>query len=125
MTASIVYKTKLNSSGSCTVYQKRILQELKKYIDEHPETDLTLDDFSGKYNIPLSSMKKYFRELYGISIYQYKKNARMRKAAELLQETNETILTIAGIVGYENGSKFAAAFRSVMGVAPAEYRRME
>ena len=123
MPANLIYQT--HPSANCTVYQKRILRELKNYIDAHPETDLTLEEFSCKYNIPLSSMKKYFRELYGISIYQYKKNVRMKKAAELLQETNETVLAIAGAVGYENGSKFAAAFRTVMGVAPAEYRRME
>ena len=32
------------------------------------------------------------------------------------------ILEIAGDYGYDNGGKFAAAFRQVMGVSPSQYR---
>ena len=34
---------------------------------------------------------------------------RMEMAAKLLAETDESILEIAGRIGYENGSKFARA----------------
>jgi AraC-like DNA-binding protein len=47
----------------------------------------------------------------------------MEAASWLLSETDQSILEIAGKFGYENGSKFAGAFRRVMGVSPSEYRR--
>jgi AraC-like DNA-binding protein len=47
----------------------------------------------------------------------------MTAASKLLAETDQSILEIAGKYGYENGSKFAGAFRSVMGTSPSEYRR--
>ena len=40
----------------------------------------------------------------------------------LLEYTDKTILEVAMEYGYDNGSKFAAAFRSVKGVNPAQYR---
>ena len=43
---------------------------------------------------------------------------KMRQAAVLLRETDRTVLDIAGQFGYDNGSKFARAFRSVIGVSP-------
>ena len=43
-------------------------------------------------------------------------------AAELLRQTNRTVLDIAGQFGYDNASKFAKAFRDVIGVSPREYR---
>ena len=43
--------------------------------------------------------------------------------SDQLKETQDSILEIAGKYGYENGSKFATAFRSVMGVSPSQYRR--
>ena len=38
-------------------------------------------------------------------------------------ESLAKVVEIAGKYGYENGSKFAGAFRSVMGTSPSEYRR--
>ena len=35
---------------------------------------------------------------------------------------DRTVLDIAGQFGYDNGSKFAKAFRDVIGVRPAAYR---
>lgn len=46
----------------------------------------------------------------------------MRVAAKLLVETDRTIMDIAGEFGYDNSSKFAGAFREVLGVSPREYR---
>ena len=42
---------------------------------------------------------------------------------EVLRETEDSVLEIAGALGYGNGSKFAKAFREVMGTSPAAYRR--
>ena len=49
---------------------------------------------------------------------------RMDRAALLLRKEPETSVTeIAGAVGYDSSSKFAAAFRAVKGQTPLEYRR--
>ena len=40
----------------------------------------------------------------------------------MLQHSDSTVLEIAGRFGYDNGSKFAAAFKDVMGMTPNEYR---
>ena len=46
----------------------------------------------------------------------------MPGAAALLRETDRTVLDIACQFGYDNASKFARAFRDVIGVSPREYR---
>lgn len=40
----------------------------------------------------------------------------------LLQDKEKEVQEIAASVGYENPGKFSSAFRSVMGLSPAEYR---
>ena len=40
----------------------------------------------------------------------------------MLAASDLTVLDIAGRFGYDNGSKFAVAFRDVMGLSPKEYR---
>lgn len=51
------------------------------------------------------------------------KTYRIKQAAILLRQTQATIAEIANQVGYENQSKFATAFRDVLKIAPAEYRK--
>ena len=46
------------------------------------------------------------------------------KAASLLAEGRLSVMEISGMAGYENCSKFAAAFRSEYGMSPSDYRRL-
>ena len=47
----------------------------------------------------------------------------MNYAAEVLLANREiSIAELAGEVGYDSPSKFAIAFRKVMGMSPTEYR---
>lgn len=61
--------------------------------------------------------------MYGKPLYQCIRAYKMRVAARLLGETDRTVLDIAGEFGYGNSSKFAAAFREVLGASPGEYRQ--
>ena len=44
-------------------------------------------------------------------------------AADKLMETELSIMEIAMMFGYENCSKFAAAFRGELGTSPSDYRK--
>ena len=59
----------------------------------------------------------------GMREIAYMKEYRIRQAADLLRQTRVSIAEIASQVGYENQSKFASAFRDIMKIAPAEYRK--
>lgn len=87
------------------------------------KTRLTIENLSSMYDIPATTMKKCFKDVYGDSIYSYQKRYRINVAANMLmQDKTREIQEIAACVGYENPGKFSVAFRSVMGVSPAEYR---
>ena len=63
------------------------------------------------------------QQVYGKPLYQCIRAYKMRVAARLLEETDCTVLDIAGEFGYGNSSNFAAAFREVLGASPGEYRQ--
>ena len=69
------------------------------------------------------TLKDTFKGIYGQPIGAYMKEYRIRQAADLLRQTRVSIAEIASQVGYENQSKFASAFRDIMKIAPAEYRK--
>ena len=68
--------------------------------------------------------KCFFKSVYGVTIYSYIKTMKMRSAARRLIEDGTLGSGYGGQYGYDNASKFASAFKQVMGISPAEYRRL-
>lgn len=68
-------------------------------------------------------LKKGFRELFNISIYQYLLQCRMKKAYELLHNSSLKQKDIAAECGYETLAGFVTAFRKHFGKPPGELRK--
>jgi len=103
--------------------QVNTIKEIMNFMTMDVEKHYTLNQLSAKFDMPLTSMKACFKGVYGVSIYAYMRNYRMQVAAIMIKETNESVTVISGKVGYENSSKFAAAFKEVMNMSPLEYRK--
>lgn len=117
-----------NNNEKRSYYSKRQVDKIKdiqKYITKNIEKKYTLDELSENYNIGLTTMKQCFKGVYGENIYSYIRRFRMELAAEKLMGSDNTILEIANSVGYENGSKFAAAFKNVIGISPKKFRTLK
>ena len=67
-----------------------------KNIDRH----FTLEELSAKFEIPLTSMKKCFKGVYGMPVHTYMREYRVHVAADLLRQTNLSIAEISERVGY-------------------------
>ena len=98
-------------------------KEAKKYLLAHLDEHITITELASMLGISPTSLKICFKGVYGDTINGYITNYKMQKAAALLKNTDKSVLEIAGIVGYNNGSKFAGAFRKVMNKSPNEYRK--
>ena len=98
-------------------------KEAKKYLLAHLDELITISELADMLGISSTSLKICFKGVYGDTINGYITNCKMQKAASLLKNTDKSVLEIAGIVGYNNGSKFAGAFRRVMNKSPNEYRK--
>ena len=83
---------------------------------------VTAPELARRFGVSASLLNLSFRGVYGMSPAAWIRAQKMHAAAELLRSTDRTVLDIAGQFGYDNASKFAAAFRSVYGVSPTEYR---
>ncbi len=99
------------------------VKEIAEFICSDLQEHHTLKDLSRQFDIPLTTMKQCFKGVYGVPVYSYLRRFRIDAAALKLLQTENTITDIALSVGYENASKFAAAFRDELGVAPQEYRQ--
>ena len=100
------------------------VKAIQIFLSENPEQNFTQEELAGKFMIPETTMKRCFKSVFGMSIGSWLLQYRMNLAAVMLrQEKKLTVTEIAGRVGYDSPSKFARAFRKVMGMAPGEYRK--
>lgn len=103
--------------------QVDIIKSMKEYMTNNLEKHDTLEELSETFKIPLTTMKLCFKGVYGTSIYAFIRSYRMHAAAVMLRQSEDRVTDIAGMVGYNNSSKFAAAFKETMGNSPLEYRK--
>ena len=101
--------------------------ELVKKIHDHMLGNLkqrfTVEYLSKKYLINPTTLKKVFKTIYGDSIAAHIKKHKLEHAAAQLMNTEKTLAEISLEIGYENQSKFSAAFKEMYHATPREYRK--
>lgn len=100
------------------------IKAIQGFLMENIGQNYTQEELAERFDISLTTMKKCFKSVFGSSIGAWRLEYRMNQAAVLLRrEKNSGVAEIAGRVGYDSPSKFSMAFRKVMGMSPAEYRK--
>ena len=95
-----------------TKSQAELAEQASTYMLEHMDKKITIYEISEMLHVSQTQLKNSFRNYYGESVYKYIRSRKMQLAATMLAEGQLSIMEIAGIYGYENCSKFAAAFRN-------------
>lgn len=113
---SVIEERKLSTS------QVELAKSVGAYLSANMDRRITLSELSGTFHISQTALKSCFRGVYGESVYSYIRTQKMQCAAEDLRHSEMSIMEIAGRYGYDNGSKFAKAFRDTVGMSPTEYR---
>ena len=106
-----------------TKSQAELAEQASRYMLEHMDKKITISEISEKMHVSQTQLKNSFRNYYGNSFYKYIRSRKMKLAADQLAEGQFSVMEIAGMFGYENCSKFAAAFRGEYGVSPSSYRK--
>ena len=78
-------------------------------MDAHRDQRVTAAQLGRELGVSTEQLRASVQQMYGKPLYQCIRAYKMRVAARLLEETDRTVLDIAGEFGYGNSSKFAAA----------------
>lgn len=121
---SVISTTNHEKRSSYRKQQVDIVKAVNEHISTQFMKRITIDSLSDQFDIPTSTLKRCFKGVYGTTIHHYLKECRINAAKRLLQESDRSVLEIANVVGYENGSKFTSAFKEATGVTPSAYRKV-
>lgn len=107
----------------CSRTHALLAKDVCRYLTDHVSDKITLEQLSNVFHVSGTSIKNSFKAVYGVSVYNYIRTQKMQMAAQMILNSDDTILEIAGRFGYDNASKFSGAFRDIMGMTPNEYRQ--
>ena len=99
------------------------LKTVLQWLSAHYAEPLRVADAAGVCSFSASHFMRWFRQMTGQSFISFLNEYRLNTAAEVLQTTDETVLTIATRCGFENLSYFNRAFKAHFGMTPREYRK--
>lgn len=80
----------------------------------------TISQLARMVSISESKLKKDFKLIYGLPVYEYFQKVRMQAAKDKLLAGNYTVKEIAMELGYSNLSNFTIAFKKEFGLLPSK-----
>lgn len=104
--------------------ESMIIEKIKIYIKEHIQEELTAAYIADQFHYSQAYLSRIFKEHGKEKLSNYILNQKMRKAKELLIQTDESVSEIGMKLGYQSSQAFARAFRRELSMTPQEYRRI-
>jgi AraC-like DNA-binding protein len=92
-------------------------------LHERPSHRWTIDELGDAVGLSRSALHERFVQLVGQPPMQYLAQWRMQVASQLLLQSTQNVASIALETGYESEAAFSRAFKRLVGVPPAKWRR--
>ena len=106
------------------LYDVPAIELAKSLIEKDPVNHIHIPILADRAGINEFKLKQGFRELFQTSPYQYRLQLCLKKAKELLEETDDTIDQISSKVGFATYNGFSTAFKKAFHISPTAYRNL-
>lgn len=103
--------------------QVEFVKRVAEYISQNINERLSVKKLTMEFGISDTYLQNSFRRVYGMPVISFIRAQKMQRAARVLIHTTRSVDDIAAEFGYENESKFSAAFKKIMGDTPSVYRK--
>ncbi len=99
-----------------------ILDKAVKYIQQHYDQEISLEDIAGRSGFSIYYFCKMFKKYYNSSFTDYLSTIRVEKAKILLRDPHLNVKEITQMIGYVDPNYFTRVFKKYEGITPTEYR---
>ncbi|GAA4803887.1 substrate-binding domain-containing protein [Streptomyces ziwulingensis] len=99
-----------------------VLDEAVVYLYEHYRRPISRWQVAQAAGVSPDHLGRLFQQRYGLTVWEYLTRLRVRRAAERLRTSEDSVQSVARAVGFRDRSYFSRVFRRVTGVAPHFYR---
>ncbi|MGL4364151.1 MAG: hybrid sensor histidine kinase/response regulator transcription factor, partial [Bacteroidales bacterium] len=115
--------TILPETGNYNNEEETFLRKMLSVIEEEiSNPDLDVDMLADKMAVGRSTLYAKAKQLFGAGVKDFINEIRIKKAMQLLQESNLQIVEIAEKVGYNQQRYFSTVFKQYTKMTPSQYR---
>ena len=118
----IEYAKMIEEKQSATL--NSVVDRIKTIIKTQYMENISLLSISKALNYSPNYLGHHFIVNTGYTVSEYINNERIRKAKELLKNSNFKTYEIAFEIGYNDNNYFCTVFKKVTGLTPKEYRNL-
>ncbi|MFA9376507.1 MAG: response regulator [Lachnotalea sp.] len=104
-----------------STYKNHIVINVQKYINAHIEEKFTLNDIALVFGISPNYLSTLFKKNSEIGFTDYVNNGKIKRAKELLKDSNFKVYEVADQLGFESAFYFSKVFKKVEGISPREF----
>ena len=114
-----------DSVGWLAGLRDRYVGKALQLMHERPEHEWSVDDLAGGVGLSRSALHERFVQYLGQPPMQYLASWRIQVGARMLRESSRVVADIALEVGYDSEAAFARAFKRIVGMPPAAWRKAQ
>lgn len=107
----------------CAEGKNEFLKTIIEYMNKNYDENITISDLACEVCMSKSYFMQKFRDSAGMGAIEYLSQLRVRKACEILRDSDISSGDTAFMCGFRNISNFNRQFRKIVGMTPKEYRR--
>lgn len=102
-------------------YKNHIVTSVKKYIGEHVNERLSLNEVAAVFGISPNYLSQLFGRYNDMGFSEYINSCKIQEAKRLLDEDTLKVYEVAEKLGFESSFYFSKVFKRVEGVSPTDY----
>lgn len=104
---------------------RNVIHEIEKYIKANFHREIKLQEISEHFYLSREYISRKFKQEYHINLSEYLVSIRIKKAQELLRNSNLKVYDIANMIGYQDDKYFRKVFKKIVGISPNEFREVK
>ena len=114
-----------DATGWLAGLRDRFVGKALALMHERPDHAWSVDDLAREVGLSRSALHERFVQYLGQPPMQYLASWRIQLGARLLRESNRNVATIALDVGYDSEAAFSRAFKRMVSMPPAAWRKAQ
>ena len=103
--------------------QPEAVSAARRYLDEHLDEKITLDEVAAHVGISPFHFCKVFKDNTGMTLTEYVNRRRVEQAKQRLLHPDARVTEIAFDIGFQSLSQFNRSFARYVGMSPTQYRQ--
>ncbi|MBU3028364.1 helix-turn-helix domain-containing protein [Zobellia galactanivorans] len=115
-------KNQKNQTGSLNTREMESVRDISSFVHNYPERQLSIAELCRKSGLSPCKLQEGFKLMHGTTVTDYIREVRIKKAEELIKNTDLNISEVVYSIGFTSRSYFSKIFRNKYNCSPKQYK---